>query len=90
LGSALQASLELLQRGGRLCVISFHSLEDRLVKRFIREESRVAEPYRGMPDVPPEFMPALMPVGRLVRASDDEIAANPRARSAHLRIAERL
>lgn len=87
--AALQASLNLLRGGGRLCAISFHSLEDRCVKRFIRRESVVADPYRGLPEIPPEFMPMLSPIGKVVTASDDEIAANPRARSARLRIAGR-
>jgi 16S rRNA (cytosine1402-N4)-methyltransferase len=87
---ALRASLPALRRGGRLCVISFHSLEDRIVKRFIRNASREPEQYRGMPEVPAEFRPKLAPVGKAIYATDEEIAVNPRARSARLRIAERL
>lgn len=86
---ALDASIDLLAPGGRLCVISFHSLEDRRVKRFMRDRSRVAEPYRGLPDVPPAFRPPLTLVGRAQSASAEEAAANPRARSARLRVAER-
>jgi 16S rRNA (cytosine1402-N4)-methyltransferase len=70
-------------------VISFHSLEDRIVKRFIRDASLEAEQYRGMPSVPAEFQPKFRTVGKVIMASADEIAANPRARSARLRIAER-
>jgi 16S rRNA (cytosine1402-N4)-methyltransferase len=88
--AALQQSLDVLKRGGRLCVISFHSLEDRLVKRFMREASRESEQYRGMPEVPAEFRPKLKLVGKAIAATADEIAANVRARSARLRIAERL
>ena len=87
---ALRQSLEVLKAGGRLCVISFHSLEDRIVKRFMREASREHEQYRGMPDVPANFRPRLRLVGKAVTASADEVAANARARSARLRIAERL
>jgi len=87
--SVLKQSLDVLKRGGRLCVISFHSLEDRIVKRFMREASRESEQYRGMPDVPAEHQPKLKLVGKAVAASEDEIADNVRARSAHLRIAER-
>ncbi len=87
---ALDASLVALCTGGRLCVISFHSLEDRIVKRFIRDASREPQQYRGMPDVPAAFRPKLVPVGKAITATDEEIAANPRARSARLRIAERL
>jgi 16S rRNA (cytosine1402-N4)-methyltransferase len=79
-----------LRSGGRLCVISFHSLEDRLVKRFIREASRESEQYRGMPSVPPEHRPKLKAIGKLIEATAEEVAANRRARSARLRVAERL
>ena len=88
--TALQQSLAVLKTGGRLCVISFHSLEDRIVKRFMRDASRESEQYRGMPDVPAEFRPKLRLVGKPVAATADEVAANARARSARLRIAERL
>lgn len=87
---ALEASLDLLSPGGRLCVISFHSLEDRRVKRFMRDHSREAEPYRGMPDVPPEHRPLLKLVGKAISPSEEEIANNARARSSRLRIAERV
>ena len=87
--AALQQSLDVLKRGGRLCVISFHSLEDRIVKRFMRDASRESEQYRGMPDVPQEHQPKLRLIGKAITASAEEIAANVRARSATLRIAER-
>ena len=90
LKSALQQSVNVLRSRGRLCVISFHSLEDRLVKRFIRDASRETEQYRGMPSVPAEYRPKLKPVGKLIEATAEEIAANRRARSARLRVAERL
>ena len=80
----------MLNTGGRLCVISFHSLEDRIVKRFIRDASREAEQYRGMPEVPKQYRPKLIPVGKVVAATSEELAANVRARSAHLRVAERM
>ena len=89
LEAALAQSIDLLAKGGRLCVISFHSIEDRMVKRFIRDASRETEQYRGMPNVPEEFQPKLKPIGRGTAATVDEIAANVRARSARLRIAER-
>ncbi len=88
LEDVLAQSLRVLKKSGRLCVISFHSLEDRIVKRFMRDHSREAEQYRGMPDVPTEFRPRLAIVGKAVTATDAEIAANARARSARLRIAE--
>ncbi len=89
LESLLSQSLDVLRRGGRLCVISFHSLEDRIVKRFMRDASREAEQYRGMPDVPEEFQPRLKIIGKPIVATAQEIEANRRARSARLRIAER-
>ncbi len=89
LDRALAASLGVLAPRGRLCVISFHSLEDRRVKRFMRQHAREPEPYRGLPEVPPEHRPPLRLVGRAVTASAEEIAANPRARSARLRVAEK-
>ena len=89
LETVLQQSVNVLKRGGRLCVISFHSLEDRIVKRFMRDASREPEQYRGMPDVPAEYRPKLSVIGKAITATAEEIAANPRARSARLRIAER-
>jgi 16S rRNA (cytosine1402-N4)-methyltransferase len=89
LESVLAQSIDVLRQGGRLCVISFHSLEDRIVKRFMRDASREPEPYRGMPSVPDEFRPKLKVIGKAITANADEIAANRRARSARLRIAER-
>jgi len=90
LEAALAQSIGVLQLGGRLCVISFHSLEDRIVKRFMRNASREAEQYRGMPEVPVEFRPKLALVGKVISATAEEIQANVRARSARLRIAERV
>ncbi len=90
LEQALEASLALLRPGGRLCVISFHSLEDRRVKRFMRDASQVPAQFRGLPDIPQEFRPRLKVIGKAVIANEEEIAANVRARSARLRVAERL
>jgi 16S rRNA (cytosine1402-N4)-methyltransferase len=90
LDEALRASIDLLRRGGRLCVISFHSLEDRRVKRFMRDASRESVQYRGLPEVPLQHRPPFRLIGKMIGATDNEIAANPRSRSARLRIAERL
>ena len=91
---ALQAGLpqavRLLAPGGRLCAISFHSLEDRIVKRFIRREEQGDPVYAGLPQVPPHARARLARVGRATYASDAEVAANPRSRSAVLRVAERV
>lgn len=86
LASALKASLNILQPGGRLVVISFHSLEDRIVKQFIAEHSREVFDRRA-PFAEPKAM-RLKALGR-IKPSEGEIAANPRSRSAVMRIAER-
>jgi 16S rRNA (cytosine1402-N4)-methyltransferase len=81
---------DLLAPGGRLAAISFHSLEDRIVKRFIQQRSSVGYLPPGVPVPPEELRPRLKRMGKAVRASAAEIEGNPRARSAVLRIAERL
>ena len=90
LEQVLRASTDLLRPGGRLCVISFHSLEDRRVKRFMREASRVAAPWRGLPEIPEEHRPPFRLIGKMISATDEEIEMNVRSRSARLRVAERL
>lgn len=90
LRAVLPQTVKVLMPGGRVAVISFHSLEDRMVKRFMREQARGRElpldlPVTGMP----EGM-TLRLFGRAVRPGAAEVAANPRARSAKLRVAERL
>lgn len=90
LEAVLAQSIDVLKQGGRLCVISFHSLEDRIVKRFMRDASRESEQYRGMPNVPAEHRPKLALVGKVISATAEEIKVNVRARSARLRVAERL
>jgi 16S rRNA (cytosine1402-N4)-methyltransferase len=89
LARGLAASLDVLAPGGRLAVISFHSLEDRAVKQFIRRESQPDPAWARLPIAPP-FTPRLARVGKKLKASDAEVAANPRARSAILRVAERV
>jgi len=89
LTAALDQSVDLLKKHGRLCVISFHSLEDRIVKRFMRKASSEPEQYRGMPSMPDELRPKLATVGKAIVATAEEIQLNRRARSARLRIAER-
>ena len=89
LREVLDSSIDLLAPEGRLCVISFHSLEDRIVKRFVREKSLEPVQYRGLPNIPKEMVPPLKIISKAITADVAEISANPRARSARLRIAER-
>jgi 16S rRNA (cytosine1402-N4)-methyltransferase len=85
---ALPAAVEVLNPGGRLAVISFHSLEDRIVKQFVRGPQQ-APVRRGLP-IPPRESAPLRAVGRAQMPDADEIERNPRARSAVLRIAEKI
>jgi 16S rRNA (cytosine1402-N4)-methyltransferase len=90
LEAGLEAALSVLAVGGRLVVISFHSLEDRIVKRFMRRESEGDPMWRGMPNIPLAAQPRLALVGKAIRAGDSEVEGNVRARSAILRIAQKV
>jgi 16S rRNA (cytosine1402-N4)-methyltransferase len=89
LEAVLPQAVDVLAPGGRLAVISFHSLEDRMVKRFIRDEQRGPQLPPDLPVMPVWYRPRLRAVAKPVRAGAAELAVNPRARSAVLRIAER-
>ena len=90
LRACLPQALEALAPGGRLAVISFHSLEDRIVKRFMRDEARGDAFPPDLPVPQSALNPRLRVVGKAIHASEREVAENPRARSAVLRVAERL
>ena len=90
LRSALAQALELLAVGGRLAVISFHSLEDRIVKQFIQSHSTVDPIFAGLPVIPDAMQPRLARVGAKIRAGEAEVAANPRSRSSVLRVARKV
>lgn len=90
LESVLPQTLNALAPGGRLAVISFHSLEDRAVKQFIRKHARGDDFPANLPVTHDKLRPLLKPIGKAIRASAAEVATNPRARSAVLRVAERL
>jgi len=80
----------VLAVGGRLAAITFHSLEDRVVKLFMQRESRVAPELARLPVVPASAEPRFRIVGRKTRPSEAERASNPRSRSAMLRVLERV
>lgn len=90
LASALDAVVEVLKVGGRLVVISFHSLEDRIVKRFARGDHRRVQQPRGLPVPLEQEQWRMRPVGKKITPSAREIEANPRARSAVLRVVEKI
>lgn len=90
LSVVLREATGLLAPGGRLVVIAFHSLEDRIVKRFIEAESRTCVCPPDQPICTCDTIPRLRRVGKPVRPSDEEMTANPRSRSAIMRVAERL
>ncbi len=89
LEAGLDAALARLKTGGRLAVISFHSLEDRIVKRFIAAHAKAPPANRRLP-VQDDFVPTLRAIGDARKGTAEEIAGNPRARSAVLRVAEKL
>lgn len=90
--TCLKAALACLSQGGRLAVISFHSLEDRLIKRFMREQSRGMQVPAGLPIKEEEIQAskAMRLIGKAIKPSKDELARNVRARSSVLRVAEKL
>ena len=90
LEKGLAAALEFLAPRGRLAVISFHSLEDRIVKRFMKAHSEVDPALADLPVLPKGSEPRLKLVGRKSRAVASEVDSNPRARSALLRVAEKI
>ena len=85
----LSAAVDVLKPGGRLVVISFHSLEDRMVKQFMRLESRGAPIPRGLPVRDSDIHTRLTLLGKAIKPGAAELALNPRARSAVLRVAEK-
>ncbi len=90
LSVALKQAIELLNIGGRLCIITFHSLEDRIVKNIFKEYSEIPSKFAKLPYVPEEYMPKVKIISKGVVASLNELEENNRARSARLRVIEKI
>jgi len=86
--SALKDALSKIKVGGRICVITFHSLEDKICKRIFKEVSTVPKEFKDLPVLPKEYEPKYKIIGNIA-PTDEEVKENPRARSARLRIIER-
>lgn len=88
---AINQALEMLNVGGRVAVITFHSLEDRLVKNIFREKCKIDEKLKGLPNIPEEYLPDFKLVeNKAIVPSEEELKRNPRARSSKLRVIERI
>lgn len=90
LSSALEQAIDLLDIGGRLCVITFHSLEDRLVKNIFRKYSEVDNKFSKLPYIPEEFQPKIKIISKGIVPSEEELKENNRARSSRLRVIEKI
>lgn len=90
LEAVLEQALDVLAPGGRLVVISFHSLEDRVVKRFIRRQEQGDPVPKGLPVREDQLNKRMRSLGKAIKASDNEVNANVRSRSAIMRVAEKL
>lgn len=90
LQACLGQVLDVLTLGGRLVVISFHSLEDRIVKRFMRQQTLGGEFPAGVPVTAADYRPRLRRIGKVISPGEAEVAVNPRARSAVMRVAEKI
>lgn len=88
---ALNQALDLINVGGRIAVITFHSLEDRIVKNIFREKCSIDEKLKGLPNIPEEYLPDFKLVeNKAIVPSEEELEKNPRARSSKLRVIERV
>lgn len=91
LDKAINDALDMLNVGGRVCVITFHSLEDRIVKNIFKKRVKIDEVIKGLPNIPLESLPDFKLVNnKAIVPSEDELVSNPRSRSAKLRIIERI
>ena len=88
---ALSQALSLIEVGGRVSVITFHSLEDKIVKKYFKEKCDIDHKIKGMPNIPDEYLPDFkLVVNKAVLPTEEELKNNPRARSAKLRVIERI
>ena len=88
---ALEQALSLLKIGGRVAVITFHSLEDRIVKRYFKEKCKIDDKVKGLPNIPEEYLPDFqLVVNKAILPSKEELEYNNRSRSAKLRVIERI
>jgi len=90
LTKALEQAIEMLDVGGRICVITFHSLEDKIVKNTFKKYSEVDKMVKGLPFIPEEYQPIIKLIGKSITPSDKELEENNRARSSRLRVAEKI
>ena len=88
---ALEQALSLVKVGGRVAVITFHSLEDRIVKRYFKEKTKIDDKVKGLPNIPEQYLPNYrLVVNKAILPSKEELEKNKRARSAKLRVIERI
>ena len=91
LNDVLPDAINLLNKGGRLCVLTFHSLEDRIVKKTFKKYSEVNEVVKGLPVIPDEYKPLIKIINnKPITANEEEIKENSRSKSAKLRVIERI
>lgn len=90
LSSALEQAIDLLDINGRICVITFHSLEDRIVKQTFKKYSEVDKMFKNLPEIPEEYKPILKLIGKSITPGNNELEENNRSRSSRLRVAEKI
>ena len=88
---AINQALDMLNVGGRVCVITFHSLEDKIVKDIFNKKCKIDDMVKGLPNIPSEYLPDFKLVyNKAIKPGDEELKNNPRARSSRLRVIERI
>ena len=91
LKTSLPDAIKMLKKGGRICVITFHSLEDRIVKNIFKEYSEVNPIFKGMPEIPKEYQPLIKIINKKpLIPSNEELLENSRSKSAKMRVIERI